>query len=66
MNPNSEIKMGSTDDSPVPSGHWPDGMGETSLLETGAWKRSVAFPVPSGWSPLGTGQWPVLPNGFSE
>ncbi len=62
LNLNSEVGMGSTGDPPVPSGHWPDGTGRTSALETGVRKSSDAFPVPSGGSPLGTGQWPVLPT----
>ena len=65
INPNSEIGMGSTGDSPVPSGHWPDGTGRTLAPETDVEKSSGAFPIPSGGSPLGTGQWPVLPAGMA-
>ena len=65
FNPNSEIGMGSTGDPPVPSGHWPDGMGRTPEEVKDAWESSPAIPVPSGESPLGTGQWPVLPTGTS-
>ena len=62
INPNSEIRIGSTGDPPVPSGHWPDGRDRTLALNTEARKIPGAFPVPSGGSPLGTGQWPVLPT----
>ncbi len=66
MNPNFEIEMGGTCDSPVPSGHWLDGTGGMLLLETGVWKSSCVFPVPSGGSPLSRGQLPVLPQGCLE
>ena len=53
--------MGSTGDPPVPSGHWPDGMGRLPTLPNRVRKNSCAALLPSGGSPLGTGQWPVLP-----
>ncbi len=59
------IPVGSTGDSPVPSGHWPDGTERAFAVETDVRKHSGALPVPSGGSPLGTGQWPVLPTGLS-
>ena len=63
LNPNSEVGRGSTGDSPVPSGQWPDGMGKRVILKTDVKKSSGGVPIPSGGSPLGTGQWPVLPTG---
>jgi len=57
--------MGSTGDPPVPSGHWPDGMEETLVLENDVQKSSCISPVPGGESPLGTGVSPVLPGGFA-
>ncbi|MDQ6633046.1 MAG: molybdopterin-dependent oxidoreductase, partial [Verrucomicrobiota bacterium] len=57
LNRDSKGGMGSTGDSPVPSGHWRDETGKTLELETDARKISCA----SGEPPLGTGQWPVLP-----
>jgi len=55
-------EMGGTGDSPVPSGHWPDGTGKTFELETDVRKDLSASSIPSGGSPLGTGQGPVLPG----
>jgi len=36
--------MGSTADSAVPSGHWPDGTGRASALERAARKNVERFP----------------------
>ena len=44
--------MGGTGDSPVLSGHWPDGTRGTLELETNPQNNSCAFPVPSGGSPV--------------
>ena len=65
MNPNAEVRMGSTGDPPVPSGHWPDGTGRTLELEINARKSSCTVDIPSGGSPPGTGPWPVLPGGVA-
>ena len=53
------MKMGGTGDSPVPSGHWPDGKGGRHAGRDRA--RNLPT-VPSGESPLGTGESPVLPR----
>ena len=58
-----EVKefLGSTGNSPVPSGNLPDGMEQRTELS----KRhspSTRSPVPPGGSPGGTGRWPVLPT----
>ncbi len=45
--------MGGTGDTPVPSGHWPDGTGRTLLLETDVKKVRAPSPIPSGESPPG-------------
>jgi hypothetical protein len=62
FNPNSEVEVGGTGDSPVPSGHWPDGTGKTFALAGDVRKILSAFPIPGGGSPPGTGQWHVLPT----
>ena len=63
VNPKSALKMGGTGDSPVPSGHWPDGRRERRSGHERTKNISTRLPVPSGGSPLGTGGSPVLPRG---
>ena len=58
-----KVGMGGTGDSPVPSGHWPDGRRGTLAVEPSVRESAGSLPVPGGESPPGTGQWPVLPNG---
>jgi len=57
----SHQKMGSTGDSPVPSGDPPLGTGERARQSVDFENKKV-FPVPSGQWPDGTGGSPVLPK----
>jgi Glycosyl transferases group 1 len=52
---------GGTGDSPVPFGHWPNGM-EARSRPKRARENSKVTPIPSGESPDGTGGSPVLPK----
>jgi hypothetical protein len=58
----SKKSMGSTGDSPVPSGDSPDGM-TAARLGSNKYRPFLSPPlvIPVGESPTGTGESPVLP-----